>query len=142
MVQATDAIVDRALSLRKPFAVVPCCVFADTFPSRRTPEGEPVHTFQDLFMYLKSKHPGIEVAFLNCKGRNSILYMRPESYRAETSVSHTESRVELRCQPERCTVETQCCVANRLLHDDHRLALHKAPKGSSFPWGSEKGTFL
>ncbi len=32
--QATDAILDAALALGKPFAVVPCCVFARLFPHR------------------------------------------------------------------------------------------------------------
>jgi hypothetical protein len=33
--QATESIVDCALALRKPWAVVPCCVFAYTFVHRR-----------------------------------------------------------------------------------------------------------
>ena len=33
--EATDAIVDAALAARKPFAVVPCCVFPSAFPHRR-----------------------------------------------------------------------------------------------------------
>jgi hypothetical protein len=33
--QATEAIVDMALKYRKPFAVVPCCVFSHENPHRR-----------------------------------------------------------------------------------------------------------
>jgi len=33
--EATEAIVDGALRHRRPFAVVPCCVFAKLFPNRR-----------------------------------------------------------------------------------------------------------
>ena len=35
--QATEAIVDFAQRMRKPFAVVPCCVYAAEFPRRRLP---------------------------------------------------------------------------------------------------------
>jgi hypothetical protein len=35
---ATGHIVDAAVALGKPFAVVPCCVFANLFPERRTPD--------------------------------------------------------------------------------------------------------
>ena len=33
--QATEVIVDMALKYRKPFALVPCCVFAHENPHRR-----------------------------------------------------------------------------------------------------------
>ena len=33
--QATESIVDMALKYRKPFAVVPCCVFSHENPHRR-----------------------------------------------------------------------------------------------------------
>ena len=38
--QATEAIVDMALKYRKPFAVVPCCVFSHENPHRRL-KGKP-----------------------------------------------------------------------------------------------------
>lgn len=41
--QATDAVVDAALALGCPFAVVPCCVFPALFAqTRRTPDGRRV----------------------------------------------------------------------------------------------------
>ena len=33
--QATESIVDMALKYEKPFAIVPCCVFAQENPHRR-----------------------------------------------------------------------------------------------------------
>ena len=42
--QATDAIVDLAVQFRKPWAVVPCCVFPNLFTKRRTPAGDEVRT--------------------------------------------------------------------------------------------------
>eukprot|EP00920_Eleutheroschizon_duboscqi_P026136 GHVT01064644.1.p1 GENE.GHVT01064644.1~~GHVT01064644.1.p1 ORF type:complete len:627 (+),score=25.49 GHVT01064644.1:292-2172(+) len=35
--EATEAIVDAAIQFRKPFALVPCCVFPDMFPGRYLP---------------------------------------------------------------------------------------------------------
>jgi hypothetical protein len=39
--QATDAVVDLALALRVPFAVVPCCTFPSQFPQRMIPRRDP-----------------------------------------------------------------------------------------------------
>ena len=46
--QATEAVVDFALTHGKPFAVVPCCVFPNAFPQRRLPGGAPVRTTAEL----------------------------------------------------------------------------------------------
>lgn len=73
--QATEHIIDIALALRKPFAVVPCCVFTKLFPHRRTPCGEEVRSYEDLICYLLNKDPGIRKELLpyDC-GRNVVLY--------------------------------------------------------------------
>lgn len=36
--QATEPLVDWALALNKPFAVLPCCVFPNLFPARLAPQ--------------------------------------------------------------------------------------------------------
>ena len=72
----TGYIVDAALELGKPFAVVPCCVFAQMFPDRRTPDGRPVSTYEDLLDYLQAKSPDIERAELACEGRRVVLFRR------------------------------------------------------------------
>jgi hypothetical protein len=73
--QATEFIIDTALELKKPFAVVPCCVFTKLFPDRRTPEGGEVRSYDDLVVYLQHKDPGIRREYLPylC-GRNVVLY--------------------------------------------------------------------
>ena len=43
---------DLALSLGKPFAVVPCCVHAKQFPARRLRSGVRVTTYGQLVQYL------------------------------------------------------------------------------------------
>ena len=57
---ATEALVELALKHRKPFAVVPCCVFADQNPHRRLPSGDgtttkPVRTLSEFRQWLVAK---------------------------------------------------------------------------------------
>jgi hypothetical protein len=91
--EATDAVVDAAVALRKPFCVVPCCVFSRLFPNRRVLDrpclrgnelgadedrvlggGRPVHTRDDLLEYLSEKHPSIRRATLPFVGANAVLW--------------------------------------------------------------------
>jgi len=72
--QATEGIIDAALELNLPFAVVPCCTFPELFPNRRTSAGELVASYSDFINYLCAKHPSIRRAFLPFKGRNQVLY--------------------------------------------------------------------
>ena len=52
---ATDPAVALALALRKPFAVVPCCVYSQLFPKRRTADGAPVATTEQLVAYIRER---------------------------------------------------------------------------------------
>jgi hypothetical protein len=72
--QATDPIVDFAVLHRKPFAVVPCCVFARQFTDRRTADGGRVTTYKQLLDYLQAKSPGIQRVRLPFSGANVLLY--------------------------------------------------------------------
>ena len=72
--QATEPIVDAAIELGKPFAVVPCCVFPELFPDRRTKDGDSVRTYVQFLDYLVAKHPDIKLAYLPFKGRNRVVY--------------------------------------------------------------------
>jgi hypothetical protein len=74
--QATEPIIDAALRLNKPFAVVPCCVFPDLFPERVGVDGAPVRSYAQFLEYLRSKDPGIETAYLPFQGRSRVLYKR------------------------------------------------------------------
>lgn len=73
--QPTEAIVDLALAMGKPFAVVPCCVYPGLFPNRRTRTGQGVVTYHGFLLYLKAKDPRIRSARLPFKGRNRLLYL-------------------------------------------------------------------
>ncbi|CAE7857480.1 unnamed protein product, partial [Symbiodinium microadriaticum] len=59
--EATEAIVDLALDAGRRFAVVPCCVFAEKFPSRELAPGVPVRTLNQFcagyFNELSSEDP-------------------------------------------------------------------------------------
>merc|ERR1712154_650703 len=74
--QATEEIVDCALRLHKPFAVVPCCVFPKLFPDRQL-AGQGVISYGVFLKYLKAKSPQIQMARLPFEGRNKVLYMLP-----------------------------------------------------------------
>jgi len=68
--EATDAIVDFAVSKTLPFAVVPCCVFSRLFPER----SPAVSTRDELIEYLCSKHPSIRRATLPFDGANVVVF--------------------------------------------------------------------
>ena len=84
--EATEPIVDAALCARKPFAVVPCCVFANTREGRArrvrpagagAGDGEPlvpVRTHAQFVRYLRAKSARIKLAKLDFAGRNDVLY--------------------------------------------------------------------
>ena len=75
--QATGLIVDLALRLGKPFAVVPCCTYSGEFPQRRTPGGGLVRTYEELIQWLVAKDPArISVAALPFEGHNRVVYCR------------------------------------------------------------------
>lgn len=74
--QPTEAIVDVALALGKPFAIVPCCVFQSVFPSRRQVTGQHVRGYAGFLRYLKAKDHRIESANLPFQGRNRVLFCR------------------------------------------------------------------
>lgn len=77
--QATDAILDFALARGLPVAIVPCCVFARSFPERRRGEdGGAVHSFDHLIAYLKDKFIAAgrpaKISFLEYAGANLVLH--------------------------------------------------------------------
>lgn len=74
--QATEPIVDMALALGKPFAVVPCCVFPSDNPHRKLADGTQVVTYAQFVAYLHAKHPDIEVEFLPLQGANQVVFYR------------------------------------------------------------------
>lgn len=85
--QATDAIVDAALELEVPFALVPCCVFPRLFPHRRVrrlssssgsgpAEAEaPVTSYAELVQFLLQKAAPLRAAahVLGFEGANTVV---------------------------------------------------------------------
>jgi hypothetical protein len=76
--EATEAIVDFAVRHRKPFAVVPCCVFSSKFPGRALASGEPVVTCDQLIAYLCEKDGHTEKAFLPFLGKNQVVFSKQQ----------------------------------------------------------------
>jgi hypothetical protein len=73
--QATGAVVEFAIKYRKPFVVVPCCVFSRLFPQRLNKDGTTVSTHADLIAYLQSLDPSsIKTTTLPFKGANVAVY--------------------------------------------------------------------
>jgi hypothetical protein len=68
--------VDFARAHRKPFAVVPCCVFAQAHQWRRLKAtGAVPRSYDDFIAYLVEKDPEhIRVAELAFGGRNKVVY--------------------------------------------------------------------
>jgi hypothetical protein len=81
--EATEPIVDVAIKLRKPFAVVPCCVFSKLFV-RKLISGKYVTTYEQFVQYLKEKclpnqKPTTKLVnqdVLDLKGRCIVLFAR------------------------------------------------------------------
>lgn len=71
-----------AQRLRKPFAVVPCCVHGSEFPHRRLPDGGAVRTHGELIEYIVGKDPeAIKVAQLPFEGRSTVVFCAKWSQR-------------------------------------------------------------
>ncbi|ETO29359.1 hypothetical protein RFI_07765 [Reticulomyxa filosa] len=82
---ACEPIIDTALLFNKPFAVLPCCVFPNSFPHRRILDpltgklDKPVHSHQDFITYLLNKHPKFQVDTLEMMdGKNQVIYWIPD----------------------------------------------------------------
>ena len=73
-VQATEPIVRFALRTGKPWAVVPCCVWAEESPHRRL-HGQPVRSYAQFLDWLVALDPDrIQTADLPFEGRRTVVY--------------------------------------------------------------------
>ena len=72
--EATGEIVEQAVKHRIPFVVVPCCVFARLFPNRKTNDGKPVSTYEDLLDFLQEQDPSIQRTEMSFGGKNIALW--------------------------------------------------------------------
>ena len=77
--QATEAIVDTAMRLGKPFAILPCCVMPKLFPHRlqKRHHNQPVRSHPTFCQYLLDKAPPgctFQVHHLPFNGRNKVIY--------------------------------------------------------------------
>lgn len=74
---ATEAIVDVAMALKKPFVVVPCCVFPNLFCNRVLSDGTKVRSHEQFCRYLAEKDDRFSVETLPFDGRNVAIWWRP-----------------------------------------------------------------
>ena len=80
--EATEAAVDAALKYGKPFAVVPCCVFADLFPNRPTA----VRTTAEFCDYLAAK-AGATLEYLRFEGKNKVVVRDAAAPRRDVAIT-------------------------------------------------------
>jgi hypothetical protein len=74
--QALNAVLELAISLDKPFVVLPCCVFARDFP-RKLRTQQAVSTYEDLLTWVEEQALGVRRVQLPFAGKNVMLY-RPK----------------------------------------------------------------
>lgn len=72
--QAAEHIVEFGLRNRKPFVLVPCCVYHKQFPHRRRSDGGLVKSYGDFIEYLLRKSPEIHALQMDFEGKNIMLY--------------------------------------------------------------------
>ena len=72
--EATNAIVQISLDLRRPFVVVPCCVFARRYP-RKLRSGKAVRNTAELIVWLIERSSRTRVAQLPFHGQNKMIYV-------------------------------------------------------------------
>lgn len=91
--ECTEDIVDVALKYNLPFAIVPCCVFPDLFPSRQLTSTKknktntetfgqsekeylPVRNYSEFLHYLMGKSEKFSMATLPFEGKNIVIYRK------------------------------------------------------------------
>jgi hypothetical protein len=85
--EATESVVDWAILHKKPFFVVPCCVFSRLFPNRTIPilsndnngggdvtQFKLVETTDDFIQYFMNKYTYIKMSTLKMDGANRCIY--------------------------------------------------------------------
>ena len=75
--ECTEDILDAALKLSKPVAIIPCCVFPSLFPDRRLKNGNSVFSYEEFLQYLMEKDPRIQKFELPFQGKNQVLVLDP-----------------------------------------------------------------
>lgn len=73
--EPTEDILDLALTMNKPVAIVPCCVFPGLFPLRTLPNGKRVRTYEAFLQYLLAKDDRLRLETLPFEGRNQVIYL-------------------------------------------------------------------
>ena len=76
--QPTGDIVDMALAMGTPFAVIPCCVFPKIFDERILPCGTPVRSYEQFIEWIMLKNALVRKKDLGFGGRSVVLYYDPK----------------------------------------------------------------
>ena len=96
--EATDAVVAVADSLRKPWAVVPCCVFWRANPQRKLWDGTTVRTTAQLCAWLLMSSVScaeVHTTRLAFEGRNRVIYSTIPVASSTSRCVHSPSPVRI-----------------------------------------------
>jgi hypothetical protein len=76
--QAAWDVLEYANASAKPFAMVPCCVYARQFPTRRLRSGAAVTSYEDFVAWLQEQAGPSELSVdtLPIPGRATVLWRR------------------------------------------------------------------
>ena len=75
---ATEYIVDMGLQYNIPFAIIPCCVFPNSFPKRKLRNGIEPRKYNQFCQYLCEKNSSINITKLDTMdGQNNIIWFKP-----------------------------------------------------------------
>ena len=134
--EATEAIVDAGLKMRRPFAVIPCCVLPQLFPARRLNIGTKVKKYGAFLDYLQQKDPRIRKHVLDLPGRNIVLYMTAEDF-----TQTKEEVADRKKQQRRRGREFAACALAAKKGDLAALKSLRAPSNGQLPaaWNTEVG---
>ena len=91
--QATGAVVDAGLTLNKPWATVPCCVFPGSFPERKAPTtGRTARTTEELVEHLAARMANGRARreVLHFDGANVAVWCDAEPGRGTAKVGRTD----------------------------------------------------
>lgn len=74
--EATEPLVDTALEFSLNFSVIPCCVFAQDFPTRRLKNGDSPTSYERFCDFLVEKSSVVEQDLLPFIGKNKVLFKK------------------------------------------------------------------
>jgi hypothetical protein len=84
--EATEPLVITALGLGLDFCVIPCCVFAASFPHRRLKDGTEPSSYQQFLGFLREQDDRVREDRLRFQGKNIVLFLNQRADNTTESI--------------------------------------------------------